>query len=272
MFGEDRLVNVLASEDAQLPIDEVYLAGDEAFIHVSVLGEAARNNAYSPQDLQDIALGLLFEGDSDRLRHLTKWEFTGDGDCGIYVGNRGSQTVSCDEPHDFQTYATQQLPDGSYPWNDDDFNPCYSLFAEETGTPIFASGLWNRPIFPSESDWNDGYRDLHCHIEFPIRQAGELVDLDFASGFGGSIPWSEVTAETCVEGASAISRVAVQTVDCASEQFIDILDLVDPADGNVDAQCNELIAAAGYESGFAETSDVLQARGFDLALCYADIP
>jgi hypothetical protein len=275
VFVDDLLLNSLGGDDTADKVDEVYLVGSEVFINVSVMGQAAVDNSYSPSDLQDVALEVLFDGDDDSLRYLTKYQFTGEGDCGVYTGGFSSETVSCDEPHDFQNYVADELPDGPYPGEAGDvggFAPCYERFEEVTGTPIGESGLSNYPEWPTESDWEVGYRDLHCIIEFPNQPTGELTDFDLAAGFDGSIPWSATEAGTCVESYGDISNVAVQTTECSGTEAIVVIGLVDPADGDIDEQCTDLAVAEGYDAdlAFTETSNILTARGFASALCYQE--
>lgn len=88
-------------------------------------------------------------------------------------------TISCDEPHDFEVFATVTLPaDGDYPpdstllpmaWDE-----CYHHFEGYVGVPFATSVLHIHAMVPTEDGWADGDRGATCLL-FELDAAENLV-------------------------------------------------------------------------------------------------
>jgi hypothetical protein len=76
------------------------------------------------------------------------------------------QTVPCDQPHDNEVYASLDLPDGDFPGADAiaeaSLDGCLERFEEYVGTPYHASQLYATWLYPTESSWGEGDREVVC--------------------------------------------------------------------------------------------------------------
>lgn len=98
------------------------------------------------------------------------------GDCfdvpSAAPGGQALEYSSCDTPHDYEAYATHELPAGDYP-GVEEFTTVAKSFCR-TSFDTFVGGDYHRSVFdfsyigPSQETWNAlDDRDLTC-ILFPL--------------------------------------------------------------------------------------------------------
>lgn len=76
--------------------------------------------------------------------------------------------VDCDEPHDFEAYATVDLEGDGFPGDEEvgaqALSACNDRFAEYVGVPPDQSGLVVVPVAPSAEQWDAGGRTVTCTV------------------------------------------------------------------------------------------------------------
>ncbi|HKO32838.1 MAG TPA: septum formation family protein [Candidatus Limnocylindria bacterium] len=77
----------------------------------------------------------------------------------------------CTEPHQFEMFYVGDLPDGSFPSDDEVFAwvqaNCIPAFSAYVGIDYQTSVLEALPITPTEDGWNDGDHSVQCAMHDP---------------------------------------------------------------------------------------------------------
>ena len=89
--------------------------------------------------------------------------------------------VACDEPHDFEVFASLTLEDGAYPAVESlvtfGTKQCAEEFATFIGLDFGISALDFQYYYPTESSWANGDRGLDCVVFDPTQKiTGSLAD------------------------------------------------------------------------------------------------
>lgn len=88
------------------------------------------------------------------------------------------ETVPCDEPHNYEVYASIELPDGEFPGTaaiETEAQACEEEFEIFVGVPYVESELHALPLTPTEESWELDDREILCLIhEEDTETAGTL--------------------------------------------------------------------------------------------------
>ncbi|KQY23110.1 hypothetical protein ASD16_11055 [Cellulomonas sp. Root485] len=135
--------------------------------------------------------GILDETPEPAVRDETSGEITESSEADVFslqVGdclNDASQseeveevssvpTVPCDQPHDSESYAATDMPEGEYPGDqaiiDASDTFCYEQFATFVGLSYDESSLELASFFPTPESWAEGDREIMCFISSPDGQ------------------------------------------------------------------------------------------------------
>lgn len=151
--------------------------------------------------------------------------------------------VPCDVPHDNEVYAIFELPDGDFPGNDElvrlSNEGCLQRFADFVGAEYETSRLDVFSLFPSQTSWEDGDREVVCAVFDP---AGPVE----GSVAGARDEYALVLPDIgdCIDDAGT-------PVDCATEHFAEVYLITDleggdayPGDSQVEDEAAELCLSA----------------------------
>ncbi len=143
------------------PTDRSWDAGDRAVLCV-VTFETMENRA-----LDDFKAEELVLPDGEVFSFLLA-----PGDCfasDAALGAPRVPVVGCDEDHQFELYASIDLPNGDFPTIETLANladgACFEEFERYTGMVFAESGLLYQFLYPSEESWESGDRQVLCLVD-----------------------------------------------------------------------------------------------------------
>ena len=96
--------------------------------------------------------------------------------------------VDCDEPHDFEAFATGDLDGDGYPGAEEvsaqSLMLCNERFADYVGRPPAQSGLVVVPVAPTDEQWQNGSRSVTCTVtrRVPERLEGSVEGSEPSDG------------------------------------------------------------------------------------------
>ena len=86
--------------------------------------------------------------------------------------------IECTSAHDLEVFAKEDLPDGDFPGEDAIFAAadglCEDAFADYVGTDYWESELDFTYLYPIESSWAVGDREILCMIYSPTDVTSSL--------------------------------------------------------------------------------------------------
>ena len=92
-------------------------------------------------------------------------------DPGERTGVEEVELIACDQPHDFEVFALVDLPEDTYPGDDEvadrSQDACRGRFAAYVGVEESASVLATAFLAPNEGGWQGGDRQVVCLLHEP---------------------------------------------------------------------------------------------------------